>query len=413
MLLEAEREAARAHLAVEAATERLKRHKAAQAGAPPASCCWPRTLFDEGLVHRTVWPSAHPPGVQLVQHEFQAHGPKRAVCLLLHGFAVHPPFELQRWDAEMRATSWEGSLLQLLTAQGILCYTLDQQGHGQSGGARGLRGFAEDASDYMRDALELRLRAVAANPGLPVFWVGISMGGSVALQAVEHAPHPEDSVVLLAPALAFYPLRRPCWAGPALQALQAAAAISPAWAAIPSSLPAGTPRHILAAAATIAAARDRDSLSYSGRARAGPLLSFLRVAERLRAEGALEAVRVKALLAVHSTLDPTAHPHGSTMVYQRCASDDKTLALIGSAEEGSAHRGQLRTNFGGAETVVWAEAAAGHMPSSCAATPSAAELCLGLLSLGIGHGVTLEPGADKVFAAVAAWIVERCSTPSV
>ena len=59
MLLEAEREAARAHLAVEAATERLKRHKAAQEGAPPASWSGRARLGGGGLVDQQLESKPH------------------------------------------------------------------------------------------------------------------------------------------------------------------------------------------------------------------------------------------------------------------------------------------------------------------------------------------------------------------
>ncbi len=71
-----------------------------------------------------------------------------------------------------------------LLQDGYAVYALDHRGHGRSQGPRAVI----DRLDYaVADVDQLVLRARAEHPGLPVFMLGHSMGGTVAVRyAVLH-----------------------------------------------------------------------------------------------------------------------------------------------------------------------------------------------------------------------------------
>lgn len=116
----------------------------------------------------SIWPAAEP----------------KAVVLALHGFNDY------RKSFEAAAEWWAG--------QGITTYAFDQRGFGASaepGIWGGRRAMAED----VRAALELLRRR---HPGLPVYLLGESMGGAVALTAMTGPAVPAvDGLILSAPAV--------------------------------------------------------------------------------------------------------------------------------------------------------------------------------------------------------------------
>lgn len=107
-----------------------------------------------------------------------------AVIVGLHGFNDYSnAFDMPgRWFAE----------------RGITVYAFDQRGFGRAPG-RGLwAGEARMADDL--DAVVALVRA--AHPGLPVYLLGESMGGGVAMRAFAASQVPEvDGVILAAPAV--------------------------------------------------------------------------------------------------------------------------------------------------------------------------------------------------------------------
>jgi acylglycerol lipase len=108
-----------------------------------------------------------------------------AVIVLAHGLGEHSG----RYDV----------LAAELTAHDFAVYALDHRGHGRSGGARAnIDRFAHLVSDFCAFAG----RAAKQHPGAPVYVLGHSMGGAIALAAALRLQSTLRGLVLSAPALA-------------------------------------------------------------------------------------------------------------------------------------------------------------------------------------------------------------------
>ena len=91
--------------------------------------------------------------------------PARAVVVLVHGLGEHSG----RYD----------HVVARLLGEGYAIHTLDHRGHGRSDGSRAL---IEDMDNAVADVDTLVDRAVAAQPGVPVFMLGHSMGGLISVR---------------------------------------------------------------------------------------------------------------------------------------------------------------------------------------------------------------------------------------
>jgi acylglycerol lipase len=96
--------------------------------------------------------------------------PARGVVVIVHGFGEHSG----RYE----------HVAQRLVAEGFAAYALDHRGHGRS---EGTRAVIDRLADAVSDIDRLTVLAGDAHPGLPVFMLGHSMGGLLAVQyALEH-----------------------------------------------------------------------------------------------------------------------------------------------------------------------------------------------------------------------------------
>ncbi len=111
-------------------------------------------------------------------------GPAKAVVVALHGFNDYSNFFTKPGE--------------YLSRLGIACYAYDQRGFGNAPG-RGLWAGVEAYADDLRDfAAQARRR----HPGVPLYVLGESMGGAVAIVALASAqPPPADGLILSSPAV--------------------------------------------------------------------------------------------------------------------------------------------------------------------------------------------------------------------
>ncbi|HLM67634.1 MAG TPA: lysophospholipase, partial [Longimicrobium sp.] len=134
-------------------------------------------------------------GIRLHHASWIPDGAPRAVVLVSHGHGEHGGryAELARHLAE----------------RGMTVHAVDHRGHGRSGGPRG---HVDRFGDYVRD-LETWRRAVTAEvpPATPVFLLGHSLGGLIAIRHLQ--AHPEAGfrgAVLSAPLLGIA-VKAPRW----------------------------------------------------------------------------------------------------------------------------------------------------------------------------------------------------------
>ncbi|XP_066290353.1 monoglyceride lipase-like [Branchiostoma lanceolatum] len=89
-------------------------------------------------------------------------------------------------------------LARLLNGHGILVFSHDHVGHGQS---EGIRGDQMDFDVMTRDVLQHVEMVSAKYPGVPVFLSGQSMGGPIAIRASIQRPDLFAGMLLLSPAI--------------------------------------------------------------------------------------------------------------------------------------------------------------------------------------------------------------------
>ena len=133
-------------------------------------------------------------GLALHFHAWTAPEP-RAALLVSHGLGEH--------------AGRYSTLAADLVARGVSVYAPDHRGHGRSPGRRGhVGGFAELVADF-----EAFRRHVAADlaPGLPVFLLGHSLGGLVAIRHLEEHPEAGYAGAVLSAPLLGVALRPPAW----------------------------------------------------------------------------------------------------------------------------------------------------------------------------------------------------------
>lgn len=96
--------------------------------------------------------------------------PAAGVIVIIHGFGEH--------------SGRYGHVAERLTGEGWVVFAADHHGHGRSQGPRGRISFPDAVADIDR----MVSLAVQRQPGLPVFMLGHSMGGALALRyALAHS----------------------------------------------------------------------------------------------------------------------------------------------------------------------------------------------------------------------------------
>ena len=107
-------------------------------------------------------------GRALATYTWRPEGEVRALVFLCHGYAerLHPYYE---------------ELAQEGNRRGFLCFGHDHVGHGVS---EGERVQMSDMAEYVDPVITHCTGMAAKYPGLPLFMVGHSMGGLIALLTV-------------------------------------------------------------------------------------------------------------------------------------------------------------------------------------------------------------------------------------
>ncbi len=233
-------------------------------------------------------------GVELYWQGWLPDGPPTGVVLLCHGLGEH--------------SGRYGNVVDALVPDGWAVYGLDHRGHGLSGGRRA---HLDRYDDWLADYDTFRKHVVARHPGLPVFLLGHSMGGQVALAyALDHQAE-LAGLVLSAPALASNAI--PKAAVPVLKALAKVA---------PTLRPAGIDATKVSKDPAVVAAYQADPLVHQGNPTLGLSSALFAQFDVLpeRARGL-----TLPLLLQHGTLDVLTDPAGTRALEAASGSPDQTV----------------------------------------------------------------------------------------
>jgi alpha-beta hydrolase superfamily lysophospholipase len=218
----------------------------------------------------------------------------RAVVVIAHGAGEH--------------AGRYGHVAYRLVAEGYATYAIEHRGHGHSEGARAV---IDRISNAVADLDSLIVLAAAEHPGAPVFLLGHSMGGTIAVSyAIRHQARLSGLIL----------------SGP-LAALEAAPAPMRLISKILSAIAPGTglieiDPSLVSRDPDVVAAYVADPLVYHGK------LPVRTVAELAAAIGsfpqAAQAITVPTLI-MYGTADRLCPPRGSVMLGEAIGAADKTL----------------------------------------------------------------------------------------
>jgi acylglycerol lipase len=224
-------------------------------------------------------------------------GRERAALLLVHGLGEHSG----RYDA----------LATRLVREGYAVHAYDQRGHGQ---AQGPRCQVDRFDRFVEDLGEVVARVRAAHPGRPLALFGHSMGGVVALRAVQTGAADPHALVLSSPALRIGG-DVPGWVKGLLKRL---AGPFPGLPTSPVDAAA------LSRDADVVTAYRRDPAVFHGPVKARIATELLRAGEAALAEA--RRLGLPSII-VHGKDDRIAQPGASTELHRALDGGDTTLRL--------------------------------------------------------------------------------------
>ena len=233
-------------------------------------------------------------GVEIYWQAWLPEGSLRAVVVLAHGASEHGG-----------RYAWVG---EHLASRGYAVYALDHRGHGRSGGTRAVIDRLERAVD---DIDTMRATAIARHPGAPVFLLGHSMGGCLALAYALRYQDRLNGLVLSAPVAALET------ASPAERVLGAIlSAVAPAVGVfeIDPNLVSRDPE--------VVRDYEQDPLNSHGKL---PARTVAEITSEVRSfHDRVPELRLP-LLVMYGTADELVVPDGSVMVHERAGSRDKRI----------------------------------------------------------------------------------------
>jgi alpha-beta hydrolase superfamily lysophospholipase len=232
-------------------------------------------------------------GLEIFWCRWRPAGAPRSVVVIAHGAGEH--------------SGRYGHVAARLIREGHAVYALDHRGHGRSGGKRAL----VDRLDYtVADLDRLVLLARESHADLPVFLLGHSMGGLIALSyTVQHQDR--LSGLILSGALAALEAATPTQRA----AARVLSAIAPGLGiiAVDPSLVSRDP--------AVVAAYTSDPLVHHGKLPARTVAELAAAVESL--PETVTAITIPTLI-LYGTADTLALPQGSEMLAERIAAEDLT-----------------------------------------------------------------------------------------
>ncbi len=236
-------------------------------------------------------------GLRLHTQRWMPDASPTAVVGLVHGYAEH----CGRYD----------HVASTFTDRGAAVYAYDQRGYGRSEGSRAY----VDAFDQYLDDLDRFLDYVRTHaPSSPLFLFGHSMGGLVVLKYVLERDPSLEGLLLSAPAIEINPDLAPL--------LRRLAQVL--GRLVPTLPTTRSPQDAISRDPDVVEDAQNDPLNYHGRVLARTGAEMLQAGEAVRAH--LHDLQ-HPFLVIHGTADTLASPEWSKRLYERAASDDKTIKL--------------------------------------------------------------------------------------
>ena len=233
-------------------------------------------------------------GISLFWQGWLPATPPAGVVLICHGLGEH--------------SGRYGTVVDVLVPAGWAVYGLDLRGHGRSTGRRAhLRSYA----DWIADLDTFRRSVVARHPGLPVFLLGHSMGGQIALAYAVEQQGELAGLALSAPALASTVVSR-----------AVAAVLIPLARVAPTLRPAGIDPTKISKDPDVVAGYRSDPLVHHGNPTLGLSAALFRQFDVLPERARRLAL---PLLLQHGLADELSDPAGSRRLVDAVGSTDQTV----------------------------------------------------------------------------------------
>jgi acylglycerol lipase len=199
------------------------------------------------------------------------------------------------------------TVVDTLLPDGWAVYGLDLRGHGRS---EGRRAHLDGYGDWLADLEAFRRLGAARHPGRPLFLLGHSMGGQIALAYALQRQHELAGLVLSAPALASTAVPF------AVAVLRRLARVAP------TLRPAGIDPTMISKDPAVVAGYQADPLVHHGNPTLALSAALFAQFEVLPERA--HALRLPVLLQ-HGLLDRLADPAGSRRLAAACGSPDWTV----------------------------------------------------------------------------------------
>ena len=237
-------------------------------------------------------------GLDFYERRWDAAEEARANLVLIHGYGEH----CSRYEHVAHA----------LNERGITVHSYDQRGYGKSPGRRA---YINDF-DVLLDDLDAYLDHLKPRfEGLPLFFMGHSMGGMLLAAYVESREVEARGLVFSSPFLAF-----PDNVPKLLLRLVGVLDVIAPW------LPVGRVDNTgLSRDPAVAETADNDPLGYHGSVRARTGAQFNKAINRVSAH--FNAI-VAPVYILHGSADAVVSCKGSQVLHARCGSKDKTLNIV-------------------------------------------------------------------------------------
>ncbi len=235
-------------------------------------------------------------GLRIFWQSWRPDDRVRAVIVLVHGASEHSG----RYE----------HVADVLVGAGYAMYALDHRGHGRSEGARAV---LDRMSRAVADVDQLVLQAGEENPGRPVFMLGHSMGGTVAVSYCLRDQANLSGLILSGPLAALEAAPAPMLA---LGRLLSAIAPRLPLVAIDAGLVSRDPEVV----------RDyvADPLNHHGRLPARTVAELAAAIARFPAE--VSAITIPTLI-LYGSADRLAPPAGGQMLGERIGAAVKTVKV--------------------------------------------------------------------------------------